>query len=322
MQLNGFLMSNEIEAIRRASRRLVRELGFLGHGLAGTTLAPSAVHALVEMARAELSGKEIAQLLLLDKSSVSRLLAKLSEDGLLREESDATDGRKKKLALTRKGTDLAASIDSYADGQVARALAKLDAQNRTLVRRGLEAYSAGLESARLDSPAARPELEIVSGYRPGAIAAIVGLHARYYARQWRFGAVFEAKVAAGLADFVERLGRQSNEIWLAVMGEDIVGSVAVDGEDLGDGRAHLRWVIVDEAMQGRGLGRQLLKKALAFADERAFGETHLWTFAGLDAARALYERSGFSLREEWRGNQWGTDVLEQRFVRSRPDSAI
>ncbi|WP_137157049.1 bifunctional helix-turn-helix transcriptional regulator/GNAT family N-acetyltransferase [Rhizobium sp. FKL33] len=315
-------MSIETEAIRRASRRLVRELGFLGAGLAGTTLAPSAVHALVELARNDLSAKDIAQLLLLDKSSVSRLLAKLSDEDLLREESDAEDGRRKKLALTRKGRTLAAFIDDYADSQVTRALAKLDAPNRMLVRRGLEAYASGLESARLDIAPSRPQLEIVSGYRPGAIGAVVALHARYYARHWRFGAAFEAKVAAGLADFVGRLDRPNNEMWLAVMGDDIVGSAAVDGEDLGDGKAHLRWVIVDEVLQGQGVGRRLLERALAFADARAFRETHLWTFAGLDAARALYERAGFSLSEEWRGDQWGTEVTEQRFLRLRPTPPI
>jgi GNAT superfamily N-acetyltransferase len=81
-------------------------------------------------------------------------------------------------------------------------------------------------------------------------------------------------------------------------------------------------VIVDEVLQGQGVGRRLLERALAFADARAFRETHLWTFAGLDAARALYERAGFSLSEEWRGDQWGTEVTEQRFVRPRPTSPI
>ena len=39
----------------------------------------------------------------------------------------------------------------------------------------------------------------------------------------------------------------------------------------------------------------------------------LWTFAGLDAARRLYERAGFRLAEERRGTQWGIEVTEQRF---------
>ena len=39
------------------------------------------------------------------------------------------------------------------------------------------------------------------------------------------------------------------------------------------------------------------------------------TFKGLDAARHLYEAAGFKLAEESEGRQWGSVVVEQRFVR-------
>ena len=41
----------------------------------------------------------------------------------------------------------------------------------------------------------------------------------------------------------------------------------------------------------------------------------LGTFAGLDAARALYEKHGFSLVREQEGTSWGIRVREQEFVR-------
>ena len=63
------------------------------------------------------------------------------------------------------------------------------------------------------------------------------------------------------------------------------------------------------------MGRRLLSATLAFADESGFSETQLWTFNGLSAARHLYETHGFSCVEERPGDQWGTEVLEQRFVR-------
>ena len=55
---------------------------------------------------------------------------------------------------------------------------------------------------------------------------------------------------------------------------------------------------------------------MAFVDRQGFDETHLWTFKGLNAARRLYERAGFTLVEERPGARWGTEVLEQRFVRN------
>lgn len=158
-------------------------------------------------------------------------------------------------------------------------------------------------------------IEIASGYRPGLIARVTLMHALYYAKNSGFGQRFESVVAGGLAAFCDRLDNPKNQIWAAMRGEDIVGSIAIDGEDLGPGVAHLRWFILGDGARGGGVGRRLLSTALAFVDAQGFAQTQLWTFAGLVAARHLYESHGFTCAEERRGNQWGTEVMEQRFVR-------
>ena len=161
-------------------------------------------------------------------------------------------------------------------------------------------------------------IAITRGYRPGLLGRIAEMHALYYSCAVQFGLRFESVVAGGLAEFAERLDRPQNAIWAAAQGERIVGAVAIDGEDLGENRAHLRWFIVADGWRGAGVGRKLLSAALAFVDERAFAQTELWTFRGLDAARKLYENSGFACVEERPGDRWGSEVLEQRFVRPRP----
>ena len=158
-------------------------------------------------------------------------------------------------------------------------------------------------------------VEIETGYRPGLIGRTVELHAIAYARLAGFGRSFESNVAAGMAEFARRLGNPRNEIWAATQSGKIIGSVTIDGEDMGPDRAHLRWFIVEEAARGGGIGRDLLARALEFCDRRGFPQTHLWTFQGLDTARWLYEAHGFALAEERPGRQWGEEVLEQRFVR-------
>jgi GNAT superfamily N-acetyltransferase len=148
------------------------------------------------------------------------------------------------------------------------------------------------------------------------------MHAQFYARAHGFGAVFESKVAAGLADFLPRLDHPCNAVWTALDGDRIVGTIAIDGQDLSNGEptpgiAHLRWFIVEDGRRGGGVGRRLLDEAVAFADRTGFAETRLWTFRGLDAARRLYEAAGFVLAAEWTGRQWGAEVTEQSFVRPR-----
>jgi GNAT superfamily N-acetyltransferase len=67
------------------------------------------------------------------------------------------------------------------------------------------------------------------------------------------------------------------------------------------------------------LGKRLLNHALQFCDQKSFKETHLWTVKGLDTARAMYEKNGFNLVEEYVGNQWGSEIIEQKLVRYHPD---
>ena len=66
-----------------------------------------------------------------------------------------------------------------------------------------------------------------------------------------------------------------------------------------------------------GIGRLLISKATAFVDQNDSDRTRLWTFKGLDAARHLYEKHGFTLAHETPGKQWGKEVIEQEFVRQR-----
>ncbi|CZT34826.1 bifunctional helix-turn-helix transcriptional regulator/GNAT family N-acetyltransferase [Rhizobium sp. 9140] len=311
-----------IRSIRDASRGLVRELGFLEPTLAGTDLAPSGVHALIEIeAHSAMTASVLCTLLGLEKSSVSRLVRKLVDAGEVREESSHGDGRSKCLSLTTKGQGTVAAIHAFATSQVSAALSRMEVADRLTVLTGLRTYTDALHAGRTDAPGIeRPGITIESGYRSGIIGRSAEIHAAFY-RRVGFGAYFEAQVAAGLAAFVQRLDKPVNGLWSAVESLRIVGTVAIDGEDLGAGLAHLRWFIVDDGQRGGGAGRRLLSEALSFCDRLGFRETHLWTFRGLDAARHLYEANGFVLDDEQPGRQWGEEVTEQRFVRKAISSA-
>jgi DNA-binding MarR family transcriptional regulator/GNAT superfamily N-acetyltransferase len=303
----------DVAEIRSASRMLVRKLGFMGKTLAQTELSPSAVHALIEIGAAPgISAQALCGLLNLDKSSVSRMLRQLSLSGDVEERADSRDKRLKRLHLTLQGEARLAQIHRFAEQQVTQAMGRLTPREQATTLDGLRLYADALSPP---SGPASSGIEIAAGYRPGLIGRITDMHARHYARDSGFGQSFESLVASGLAEFAGRLDRPCNAIWCALRGGAIVGSVAIDGEDLGGGLAHLRWFIVEDGLQGAGVGRRLLTAAMAFVDELAFPETHLWTFAGLNAARHLYEAQGFACVEEKKGSQWGREVLEQRFVR-------
>ena len=157
----------------------------------------------------------------------------------------------------------------------------------------------------------------IGGYVPGAIGRVAEMHVEYYRHPWGFGLFFEAKVATELAEFLCRLEKDRDGFWTILDGNRVIGSLAMDGLKAADEGAHLRWFIVAPELRGRGWGRRLMTEAVAFGDRLAYRRIFLWTFAGLDPARHLYESFGFRLITQGEGERWGVPVVEQRFERDR-----
>ncbi|MBP2603518.1 bifunctional helix-turn-helix transcriptional regulator/GNAT family N-acetyltransferase [Acinetobacter calcoaceticus] len=306
-----------INEIRSSSRIMVRELGFMSSTLAATDYSPSAVHSLLELeSRGSLTAVQLGQILGLEKSSISRMLVKLIKTGEITEEQDKNDARLKVLKLTAKGVDTVRKINNYGEMRVVQAIEKLNSSKQFVIAQGLTTYAESLVSCRDNKDLIdNNNVEIVSGYRAGMIGRIAEMHGIYYHENYNFGYFFEGKVATNLAEFCNRLSREPNNIWLAIKNNQIVGSVAIDGEDLGNNEAHLRWFILSDDCRGQGVGKKLLKEAIDFCDQKQFAAIQLWTFSGLSAARKLYENFGFKLTNEWEGDQWGRTMLEQQFTR-------
>ncbi len=165
-----------------------------------------------------------------------------------------------------------------------------------------------------------PTCTVSEGWRAGAIGDVAGCHARYYAAAWGFGAYFEIKVASELAAFVDRYDPARDLLLTAYEADRFLGSIVIDGSDpeLPPGHGHLRWFIMSDEARGRGVGGALMARAMAFLEGAGFASCYLTTFAGLDAARRLYERHGFRLVSEQAAQSWGTEVREQRFERDPP----
>ncbi|MEE1923550.1 bifunctional helix-turn-helix transcriptional regulator/GNAT family N-acetyltransferase [Pseudomonas sp. 148P] len=308
-----------VETVRSASRTMVRELGFMRTTLAGTEYSPSAVHTLLELGEhGALTAAQLVQTLGLEKSSVSRMVAKLVQLGELEESEGEQDARTKQLRLTEQGKRTLEGIHAYGQMQVSSTLASLPTQEQQAIALGLNAYAQALKAYRQEpAGTAASRIQISFGYRPGLIGRVAEMHASYYSRHSGFGQFFESRVATGIAEFAGRLGNSRNGIWVAESAGRILGSVAIDGEDLGNNEAHLRWFILDDGCRGGGVGRRLLTEAVAFCDRQNFSAIQLHTFKGLDAARHLYESLGFELAHEEQGSQWGSTVIEQQFTRRR-----
>lgn len=164
-----------------------------------------------------------------------------------------------------------------------------------------------------DRPLVTDRLQL-TGYRPGAIGRITELHASYYHQQRGWGLAFEAEVATELSEFLQRFDAHRDGFWLASLDSEIVGSIAISGQQAAAREARLRWFIVSPNCRGYGLGRLLMQTAIAFCHRAEFDRVYLWTTTGLDAAHHLYRQFGFVLVEEFVDDHWGRQVVHQRHL--------
>lgn len=157
-----------------------------------------------------------------------------------------------------------------------------------------------------------PEIQI-GGYYPGVVGKITQLHAVYYHEHWGFDVSFETQVAQELSIFVSEFDDERDGLWVATANDKFAGAVAIDGQHAMTDGARLRWFIVDPEFQDAGLGNRLISRAVQYCRDRNYSKIFLWTFEGLDAARRLYERQNFRLRETHEVDQWGQRITEQKF---------
>lgn len=318
---------SQIDRIRSSARQIVRDLGFMHSNIAGTQYSPSAIHTIIELGYGTVdNAKALGEVLHLEKSSISRLLKKLENDGLLVVVTSPTDKRMRTLKLTSDGNALLKTIEEFGRNQIGSAISELKNGQARIVEQGLLQFAKSLHTDNgsislitIDSHENNIEYHI--GYRTGIVADVTNLHITFYADNYNFGSLFECKVASELSEFMGRIDRPQNIIISAYRGAELLGTVSIDGEDYidhGEKVAHLRWFIVSPNSHGLGIGQQLLNKALQFTGQQNFTQTRLWTFKGLNTARKLYESSGFVNIKEQEGSRWGTKVTEQEFSRITP----
>ena len=169
------------------------------------------------------------------------------------------------------------------------------------------------DHSQTDTPASLDSSEVIyRSRRPGDIGHIIYRHGVLYAREYGFDATFDLYVGKPLIGFAENFDPDKENLWMAERGSDIVGSMAI--VNTGNAIAQLRWLLVEPAARGLGIGRTLVDKGITFCQTREYKQIFLWTIDYLAAAKKIYTEAGFKKTDRKTSRVWGQTLTEERWA--------
>jgi len=136
-------------------------------------------------------------------------------------------------------------------------------------------------------------------FRPLALGDagwIIHRHAVAIAPEFGWNMEFEALCAEIMASFIRNFQPRYEQSWIAVRGDEILGSIFLVRAD--DTTAKLRLLYVEPAARGLGLATQLLQQSIAFAHSKNYRKVTLFTTSSNLGARRIYTKLGFALAHE------------------------
>jgi DNA-binding MarR family transcriptional regulator/N-acetylglutamate synthase-like GNAT family acetyltransferase len=239
----------------------------------------------------------------LDPGYLSRVVGGLERRGLVVRSSAAEDRRVSHLRLTSAGRRAFQRLDSVARRRMGDLLSGASPEQCDRVveaMRSIEAELVGSGTA---------ESVTYRTHRPGDMGWIVQRHGELYHASHGWDATFEAMVAGIACRFLERYDPTCERSWIAEVDGRRAGAIALVRHTRTIGQ--LRLLFVEPWARGLGIGRYLVSACVAEARHVGYRKMILFTVAGLDAARHLYEEAGFRLVREHAAHAWGKDHMEQ-----------
>ena len=143
--------------------------------------------------------------------------------------------------------------------------------------------------------------------QPGDMGWVVQQHGEIYWREYGWDASFEALVLKIVSGIVQKWQSDLEKCWIAEVDDVRVGSAFVVRKSRTT--AQLRLVILTPQARGLGLGGKLCDECIAFARATGYKKMVLWTNSGLQAARAIYLKRGFTLVKSEAYTGYGHDLV-------------
>ena len=279
-----------LKDVRRHARQLVRELDVVRSGYMDTGYTLAQGHVMFELStRGTLTLMQLTEVLLIDKSNLSRTIKKLIQLELVKSVRGTVDSRQKFFSLTAKGKKALRELIGVAEGQIGGALELLTQEQQQTVVEGLRLFESSLRRQRLqEGYTIRP----VRKKDNPAIASVIR------SVMTEFGAVGEGYsiVDPEVDDMFGNYKKANRSCYFVIEDAEsvIVGGGGVAALNGGDGQTcELRKMFYLPSIRGIGMGSRLLRMLLDEATSFGYHQCYLESLVRMDAAVRLYEAYGF-----------------------------
>ena len=278
-----------IKSIRSFNRFFTRQIGVLREGLLHSPYSLTESRILFELGqRDRLTASTLGRELGLDAGYLSRLLARLEQQGLLEKMRPEHDGRQRLLHLTEEGQKAFALLNQRSRDEIAEMLNGLSEEDQQQLLKAMNTiegvFTTGLKFS---------EPFYLRSHEPGDMGWVTHRHGVLYAQEYGWDEHFEALVAQIVADFINNYNPERERCWIAEINGEIVGSVFV--VQASASTAKLRLLLVEPQARGLGLGSRLVAECIHFARQAGYQKLVLWTNSVLVEARHIYAKQGFTL---------------------------
>ncbi len=292
-------------AVRRFNRFYTGQIGVLRKSYLNSDFSLAEARVVYELgSRQTATASEIARDLGLDAGYLSRLLDSFAARGLITRKPSATDTRQVHLKLSARGRKAFQALDRSSDRQAAALLERLAPPDRDRLVESMKSIESLLGENNEPSPPFS-----IRTHRAGDIGWVIHRHGVLYAREYGWGALFEALVAEVCVRFLRNFDAGRERCWIAERGGFPVGSIFLVKHSPRIGL--LRLLLVEPEARGHGVARRLVEECIAFARQAGYRKLRLWTQAELHAAQHIYRTRGFTLVEEKPHAHFGVEMMGQ-----------
>lgn len=301
-------MSQNIDIItdvRAFNRFYTNILGLLDKHILDSGYSLTEARVLFEISKTEhCTANQLASTLEIDRSYMSRIIARFEKVGLIKRHASSTDSRIIEIRLTLAGRNLFHELNDRSNQQIDKLLSVLKEDECQKIREAMNTIKRYLTIATINLD--------IRPFRESDVDYVINRQLSLYENERHFTSdVWKHYLTQGVLTLVEQFDPELDCMYILDYNGNPAGCVAITHVD--DGIAQFRYFFLEPELRGLGAGHKLLNMAIEFCKEKGYHHVFLWTVSAQETARHLYSKAGFKLTQTNENAEWGVPVLEERW---------